>query len=186
MKFKTTLAMASIAIFAMACGQANAPQPKTDKTSEADTPKTGLSNIQVVEAADGYSAWLVTEPSIPIVAIRMAWKGGETSDPQGKDGATDLLAYMMNEGAGDLDSKAFATRMEELNMSFACSSGNDWTACSMSTLSENFEEAMELVRLGLTETRFDQEPYDRAIEETLISLRRAETSPGTIAPELLK
>lgn len=185
MKFKTTLAMASIAVFAMACGQANAPQPKTDKTSEADTPKTGLSNIQVVKAADGYSAWLVTEPSIPIVAIRMAWKGGETSDPQGKDGATDLLAYMMNEGAGDLDSKAFATRMEELNMSFSCSSGNDWTACSMSTLSENFEEAMELVRLGLTETRFDQEPYDRAIEETLISLRRAETSPGTIAQRAL-
>ncbi len=185
MNFKTSLALASLAVLVMACGQKGDTPPKPEKTTEADKPKTGLSNIQVVEAADGYSAWLVTEPSIPIVAINMAWKGGETSDPDGKDGATDLLAYMMNEGAGELDSKAFATRMEELNMSFGCSSGNDWTSCSMSTLAANFEEAMDLVRLGLTETRFDAEPFKRAVEETLISLKRSETSAGTIATRAL-
>lgn len=148
---------------------------------EAEAPKTGLSNIQIVEADAGYSAWLVTEPAIPIVSVNMAWRGGETSDPDGKEGASSLMVYMMNEGAGDMDSNAYATRMEELNMSFGCSTGNDWTSCSMSTLSENFEEAMEMVRLGLTETRFDEDPYMRAMEETLIGIQQSATSAGTIA-----
>lgn len=183
MNFKASLLGLSAFALLAACGGPKTDTPEPALTPEA--PKTGLSNIQVIEAADGYSAWLVTEPSIPIVAINMAWKGGETSDPDGKDGATGLMTYMMNEGAGDMDSKAFATRMEELNMSFGCSTGNDWTSCSMSTLSENFEPAMEMVRLGLTETRFDEAPFERALEETMVSLKQAETSPRTIAARTL-
>ncbi len=199
MKIEFKLALLSATAFLTACATsqtvsndpvvAMTPPTETDvSTAEAEAeaaPKTGLSNIQVVETTGPYSAWLVTEPSIPIVAINMSWRGGETFDPEGKQGATDLMVYMMNEGAGDLDSKAFATRMEELNMSFGCSTGNDWTSCSMSTLAENFEEAMEMVRLGLTETRFDEEPFTRAVEETMVSLKQSETSPGTIAGRAL-
>ena len=151
--------------------------PSDVVVAEQATEKTGLSNIQVVETADGYSA--------SIVSVNMAWRGGDTTDPDGLEGATDLMVYMMNEGAGDLDSKAFAERMEELNMSFGCSTGSDWTSCSMSTLSENFEAAMEMVRMGLSETRFDDDPFQRAIEETMVGLQQAETSPGTIAGRTL-
>ena len=161
-----------------------ATPPPVVETVEEEA-KTGLSNIQVVEASGGYSAWLVSEPAIPIVSINMAWSGGETSDPEGLTGATGLMTYMMNEGAGELDSNAYATRMEELNMSFGCTSGDDWTSCSISTLSENFEEAMDMVRMGLTETRFDAAPFERSIEETLIALQRAETNPGTLARRAL-
>ena len=187
----TALSLASISVLsgcAYVSGVETEPavQPDPPPTlaaapEEVEAPKTGLSNIQIVEADDGYSAWLVTEPAIPIVSVNMAWRGGETSDPDGKEGASSLMVYMMNEGAGDMDSNTYATRMEELNMSFGCSTGNDWTSCSMSTLSENFEEAMEMVRLGLTETRFDENPYMRAMEETLIGIQQSETSAGTIA-----
>ena len=183
MSWKTLGLTVSLAALVAACGS---DEPKAEKpVAETDAPKTGLSNIQVVETDDGYSAWLVTEPSIPIIAVNMSWEGGETSDPAGLKGATGLMTYMMNEGAGDLDSNAFATRMEELNMSFGCSSEQDYTGCSMSTLSENFEEAMELVRMGLTETRFDQAPFERSVEETMISLKQAETNPGIIASRAL-
>ena len=46
-------------------------------------------------------------------------------------------------------------------------------------------EAMEMVRLGLTETRFDEDPYNRAIEEIVVGLQQAETSAGTIAGRAL-
>ena len=122
----------------------DAPVAETSATSQTAAPvtkkeETGLSNIQKVVTEDGVSAWLVSEHSIPIVALEMAWKSGEVNDPAGKEGASQLMVYMMNEGAGDLDSKAYATRMEELNMTFGCSTGKDWTGCSMYTLSENFE-----------------------------------------------
>ncbi|MAK62504.1 MAG: peptidase M16 [Ponticaulis sp.] len=177
----------STALFASlaACAPPEKPDepvaPAETETPAAEEAKTGLSNIQVVETDDGYAAWLVTENAIPIVSVNMAWRGGETSDPDDLLGATGLMTYMMNEGAGDLDSKAYAERMQDLNMSFGCSGGDDWTSCSMTTLAENFEEAMEMVRLGLTETRFDEDPFNRAVEETVVGLQQAETSPGTIA-----
>lgn len=181
----------STALFASlaACAPAEKPdEPAGEPAAEApasDETKRGLSNIQVVETDEDYSAWLVTENAIPIVSVNMAWRGGETSDPDDLLGATGLMTYMMNEGAGDLDSKAYAERMQDLNMSFGCSGGDDWTSCSMSTLAENFEEAMEMVRLGLTETRFDEDPFNRAIEETVVGLEQSETRPGTIASRVL-
>lgn len=177
---------ASLALIS-ACSQSATDTPDADSGTRAETSATtGLANIKVVEADSGeYFAWLVTEPAIPIVAVNMAWRGGETGDPEGLEGATGFMTYMMNEGAGDLDSKAFATRMEELNMSFGCSSGNDWTTCSMRTLSENFQPAMELVKLALEETRFDEEPFARAVEQTQVALKRAETDAGTIAGRAL-
>ena len=168
----------------------DAPLAETNATSQTAAPakkkeETGLSNIQKVVTEDGVSAWLVSEHSIPIVALEMAWKSGEVNDPAGKEGASQLMVYMMNEGAGDLDSKAYATRMEELNMTFGCSTGKDWTSCSMYTLSENFEDAMDMVRLGLSETRFDEAPFARAVEETQIAVKRSETQLGTIAARAL-
>ena len=185
MKYFALALLASTSLMACTTTTPIPDEPPELSGVDEESEQTGLSNIQVVETSDGYSAWLVTENAIPIVSVNMAWRGGDTTDPDGLEGATDLMVYMMNEGAGDLDSKAFAERMQELNMSFGCSTGSDWTSCSMTTLSENFEEAMEMVRLGLTETRFDEDPYNRAIEEIVVGLQQAETSAGTIAGRAL-
>ncbi len=178
---RTHVSLASVLLLGLAaCSQPEKP-PVDGLDGAAEPVKTGLSNIQVVTSDHGIEAWLVSEPSIPIIAINMAWPGGDALDPADKTGATGLMTYMMNEGAGDLDSKAFATRMEELNMSFGCSSSEDWTSCSMRTLSENTSAAMDLVRMGLTETRFDDAPFERSKRESLVALARAETNPDVLA-----
>jgi zinc protease len=88
---------------------------------------------------------------------------------------------MMNEGAGDLDTTAYGTRMEDLNMNFACSVGMDFTRCGLSALTETADESFEMMRLALAEPRFDQEPIDRAKDELSINLMQAETDPKTLA-----
>ncbi len=129
----------------------------------------------------GASVWLVSEPSIPILSIEMAWKGGEAADPEGMEGLANAVVYNMNEGAGDLDSLAYQTRMEDLNMSFGCEASNDWTSCSASMLTENAADAMDLVALSFSEPRFDQGPFDRFLREQAVGLNTRETSPGYLA-----
>ena len=82
-----------------------------------------FATIQQFITPGGVSVWLVSEPSIPILAVQMAWKGGTASDPAGLEGLSEVVTYSMNEGAGDLDSLAFQTAMEDLNMSFGCTAG---------------------------------------------------------------
>ncbi|MDZ4761371.1 MAG: pitrilysin family protein [Alphaproteobacteria bacterium] len=151
------------------------------RTAETPADTSALADIEVVTSPGGVTAWLVSEPFVPIIAMEMAWKGGSAVEPAGRDGASWILGYMMNEGAGDLDSQAFGARMEDLNMSFGCSINGDWTSCSMSTLKETGAEAFEMARLALSEPRFDAEPIERARRELAVSVAQSETNPGVIA-----
>jgi zinc protease len=168
------LLIATAALLALcACGKKDEPVATKDTSALAD--------IQVVTSPGGVTAWLVSENFVPIVAMEMAWKGGSAVEPAGKDGLGWVLGYMMNEGAGDLDTSAYGERMEDLNMSFGCSVMTDWTGCGMTTLKESLNDSLEMVRLAFAEPRFDHEPIDRAKGELTIGLMQAETDPKTIA-----
>lgn len=166
-----------------------APETLTDVVAEpalqVDVHKGDFAEIQQFVTPGGVSVWLVSEPSIPIISLEMAWKGGETSDPEGLEGLSDSVVYSMNEGAGDLDSLGFQTRMEELNMSFGCSTGNDWTSCSSSMLTENASEAMDLIATAFAEPRFDAGPFERFQRENLIAIKQRETSANWLARKAL-
>lgn len=138
-------------------------------------------DIQEFTTPGGVSVWLVTEPSIPIVSVQMAWRGGSVADPEGLEGLGQAVVYGMNEGAGDMESLAFQTAMEDLNMSFGCSNGSEWTSCSATMLSDNAAASMALVASALTEPRFDEGPFERFVREQEVTLRTRETSAGYLA-----
>ena len=137
--------------------------------------------IQQFTTPGGVSVWLVSEPSIPILSVNMSWEGGRAADPDGFEGLGNSVGYNMNEGAGDLDSLAFQTRMEDLNMGFGCSAGQDWTSCSATMLTDNADEAMGLIALAFAEPRFDPAPYERFKRETRVSLETRETRADYLA-----
>ena len=140
-----------------------------------------FAEIQQFTTPGGVSVWLVSEPSIPILSVAMAWEGGEAADPEGLEGLADAVVYHMNEGAGDLDSLAFQTRMEDLNMSFGCSASSDWTSCSASMLTDNADEAMSLVAQAFEAPRFDAGPFARFQREREVSLNTRETNARYLA-----
>ena len=133
-----------------------------------------MADVQVVTSPGGITAWLVEEDFVPMVAVEMAWRGGSASEPIGKDGVGWLLGYMMNEGAGDLDTTAYGARMEDLGMEFGCGVGMDWTTCSFTTLTATEDESFEMMRLAYAELRMDSEPFERAKRELIAGLNASE------------
>lgn len=179
--------IASLAVIALAVA-ACSPKPAATTTAAPAAAKEtdGLANIQVVTSPGGVTAWLVSETFVPTIALQVAWKGGATAEPAGKDGAGWMMAYMMNEGAGNLDSQAFGKRMEELNMTFGCSVGDDWNGCSISTLKANASDAFEMARLAFSDLRFDAEPIERTRRELNVTIEQEEADPGTLASRALE
>jgi zinc protease len=108
-------------------------------------------DIQVVKSPGGIEAWLVEEPSIPLVAMRFAFIGGNSQDPDGKEGLANVLSTMLDEGAGDLDAAAFQKRLEDLAVRMGFSDGRDTFSGSFQSLSEN-----PGCRCGASETCADQ------------------------------
>jgi zinc protease len=137
--------------------------------------------IERVVSAGGVEAWLVHEPAVPLIAVDFAFVGGAVQDPAGKAGTANLAASLFDSGAGDLDSKAFQDRLERKAIEMSFSAERDNIRGSMRTLTENRDEAFDLLRLALTAPRFDAADVELNRAQLLSMLRRETTSPGDIA-----
>lgn len=138
-------------------------------------------DIQEVISPGGIKAWLVEEPSIPIVSLNVSWRGGSSLDPAGKAGLAYLASSTMDEGAGDFDSKAFQGRLSDLAIQLGFDASKDSFSGEFKTLSENTEEAFRLFGLAITDPRFDEEPVERIRGQILASLDRKLSDPNSLA-----
>lgn len=137
--------------------------------------------IQTVKSPGGIEAWLVEEHSVPLIAMRFAFEGGNSQDPGGKVGLANFLTAMMDEGAGDLTAIEFQQRMEEIAMRMGFDDSRDSLYGSFETLSENREDAVELLRLAINKPRFDADAVERIRGQLLTSLAFAAKDPDRVA-----
>ena len=144
-------------------------------------PAPAASKIQAIVSPGGIKAWLVREPSVPMVALDFAFTGGANADPAGKPGVANMVSSMLDEGAGDLDAQKFQERMEEKAIEIGFTAARDQFRGSLRSLSENLDEAVTLLRLALTAPRFDAEAVERIRGQLLAELSRASTNPNEIA-----
>ena len=139
--------------------------------------------IERVVSPGGIEAWLVREPAVPMIAIDFAFVGGAAQDPAGKGGTANLVASLLDEGAGEFDSKAFHDRLERKAIELSFQAERDTLRGSLRTLSENKDEAFEDLRLSLNAPRFDAADVEIIRGQVLSLLRRAATSPNEIASQ---
>jgi zinc protease len=146
-------------------------------------PSASATKIERITSPGGITAWMVFEPSVPLIALDFAFKGGATQDPPEKPGVATITAALLDEGAGNIDSKSFHERVEAKAIELGFTATRDYVSGSLRTLTENRDEASELLRLALTAPRFDIEDVERIREQTLSGLRRATMSPNELANE---
>ena len=149
----------------------------------ASTLPASATRIERITSPGGIAAWMVYEPSVPLIALDFAFKGGASQDPADKAGVATMTAALMDEGAGDIDSKSFHERAEAKAIELGFTATRDYVSGSLRTLTENRDEAVELLKLALTAPRFDAEDVERIREQTLSGLRRASVSPNDLASE---
>jgi zinc protease len=151
------------------------PNSSATKSRAAATMK-----IQQVKSPGGIEAWLVEEHSVPLLALRFVFEGGNTQDPPGKEGLANFLTAMMDEGAGDLDATRYQERMEELAAKMSFEDSRDSLYGSLETLTANRELSIELVRLAIVMPRFDADAVERIRKQLLANLAYAAKTPNKI------
>jgi zinc protease len=137
--------------------------------------------IQEVTSPGGIEAWLVEERSIPFAAIEIRFRGGTSLDLPGREGATNLMMALLEEGAADMDAQAFAEARERLAATFRFEPFDDSLSVSARFLTENRDEAAALLRAALVEPQFDEAAVERVRAQVLSGIRSDATDPNTIA-----
>ena len=143
----------------------------------------GATTIERVVSPGGVEAWLVHERAVPLIAVEFAFAGGAVQDPPGKAGTAALTASLLDAGAGDLDSTAFTDRLERKAIQMNFSAQRDTIHGTLRTLTENRDDAFELLRLAVTVPRFDAKDVEISRAQILSLLRRETTSPTDIASQ---
>ena len=64
-------------------------------------------NIERVMSPGGIELWLVRDGMMPLIALDFAIRGGANQDPADKAGLANLAVELIDEGAGEFDSKAW-------------------------------------------------------------------------------
>ena len=137
--------------------------------------------IEKIVSPTGIEAWLVREKAVPLVTLNYAFHGGATQDEADKAGTANLAADLLDEGAGDLDSKAFHERMENHAIELTFQVGRDYFHGSLRSLNEHRDEAFDLLHLALTNPRFDADAIERVRGQELSMLQRDTTNPNDLA-----
>lgn len=147
-------------------------------------PAEAGTRIDRVRSPGGVEAWLVEDHSVPVIALRVIFRGGAALDPAEKLGLANMTASLLDEGAGPLDAQAFQRRMEDLSIGLSFEDALDTFGGSLKTLSVNKDAAFDLFRLAMTEPRFDAEAVERIRSGILARIRRSAADPDYLAGRL--
>lgn len=142
-------------------------------------------NVQERTSPGGLSYWLVEDSTIPLVAVRFAFEGaGAIQDPAERAGVANLLSGLLDEGAGEYDSLAFQTLLEDNAIRLSFDTTHDNFSGELTVLADTMELGTQLLALALNEPRFDQDAIDRIRGQVAAGLRRDLNDPESIASRL--
>lgn len=142
-------------------------------------------DIKEVTTPGGINAWLVEDHSLPFVALELRFRGGAALDRPGKRGATNLMVGLLEEGAGDMDARAFTRATEALAASFSYRTRDDSISVSAKFLSEGRDASVELLRESLVSPRFDEPALARVKRQVVSGIRSDLKDPRDIAGRAL-
>src|ERR1700730_11732214 len=137
--------------------------------------------IQHLISPGGIEAWFVQDATVPLIAMEYAFGGGATQDPADKPGVGNLVADLIDEGSGDLDSKTFHERLDRRAIDLSFSSSRDTFRGSLRMLKDNRDEAFDLLRTALTSPHFDHVDVERIRAQVISRLRRETSNPSSLA-----
>ncbi len=144
-------------------------------------PVSRAATVQKVRSPGGIEAWLVEDYAVPLVAVDFSFKGGAAQDPAGKAGTAAMMASLLDEGAGDLDSEGFHRALDDRAIEISFGADRDAISGRLKSLSRSVEAAVDLLRLALNAPRFDADAVERVRGQIAAGFRREAKDPDALA-----
>ena len=114
-------------------------------TLAAATPSLAAAKIQNLVTPGGIHAWFVQDATVPLISMEYSFDGGASQDPADKPGVGHMVANLLDEGSGDMDSATFHERMDRRAIQLSYSVTRDYFRGSLRMLKENRDEAFGLL-----------------------------------------
>ncbi|CAN5891753.1 pitrilysin family protein [soil metagenome] len=121
------------------------------------------------------------DASVPVVAMRAVWRGGQRVEDVSTSGATALLARMLTRGCGTLDASAVADRIDRLGGSLGGVAGRNSFGVAAEWLARTWKPGLDLLADCILDPRFPQAELVRERRALLDDQIASADSPSQVA-----
>lgn len=139
--------------------------------------------IQSWKAKSGAKVLFVENRDLPMLDVAVHFDAGSRRDTPERSGRADLVAGMLQLGAGGLNEETIAKRLADVGAQMGPSFDRDRAGYSLRTLSSKREreQALDILAKVVQSPDFPEAVMQREKTRTLAALREAETKPAAIA-----
>jgi len=142
-----------------------------------------LPEYERVELANGAVLLLSEKHDVPLIGLRAIVRGGAVADPAEKNGLAELLATVMQKGAGDRDAAAFAEAAAGVGGQLSVSADLESITVSAEFLSRDVELMIELVADVLQRPTLSADELAKERGRTIDLIKAAKDSdPSNLMP----
>ena len=138
--------------------------------------------IQHWQTSNGAPVYFVPAHELPMVDVSVTFAAGSARDA-GNYGVAQMTSTLLDKGADGLSADEIAIRAESLGAELSTGSARDMAWASIRSLSDaaHLQPALTLLQQVLGKPDFNKKDFERERQRKLISIRRSEQSPSTVA-----
>ncbi len=152
----------------------NLPKPGAD-------PKFALPAIEKMKLSNGLEVWAVKQTELPIISMNMVFKTGATFEPEGKNGVAGMTSNQLNKGTKTRSAVEIANQLQSIGASVFAGSAWDSTSVSMSTLTKNLDQALDIYADVMVNSSFPETELETARRQTLVGFTQRKSDPNAVA-----
>ncbi len=145
-----------------------------------------LPGISTFELENGLQVHFVFKDTLPVMSMSLVLDAGSKFDPQGKKGLSNLLAMVMDEGAGEYNSLQLSDQFEIIGANFSISCDQDSFYLSLQVLADEFERGTELFSSIVTDPHLDEKDFEREKNKVLTRILQNRDDAEEIANEVFE
>ena len=155
-----------------------APPPLPSRSIQLPTP---------VEAKlkNGLEIVVVSDPRLPLVSYRLAFRTGDAHDPEGLPGLTDILTGLLSEGTQSHTSREIADLVAKMGATLSAGANSDYTTIAASSLTTFHEQIFDLLADVVLNPSFPENEVKLIKENTKESLKQQRAQPSFLASEMV-
>ncbi|MFV0574545.1 MAG: M16 family metallopeptidase [Vibrio sp.] len=166
-------------------------EPK-DNFDRSVTPPVGkpvagkMPELYRFDLDNGIKVLGTTTTETPTVSIQIAFPAGNRYLENGKEGLAGLTADMLEEGTTEHSSEELQLALDKLGSSVGFSASGDQANLTITSLTKNLDQTIELANEMLFKPAFKQEDFDRLKNQTLQGLIYEHQQPSWLASQATK
>jgi len=142
-----------------------------------------LPEVTRVELDNGVMLVLLEKPDVPLIGVEASIRGGAITDPEGRGGMADLLAGLLQKGAGGRSAADFAEAVDSVGGALSASAGLESITISGEFLARDADLMIELLVDMLRSPTLDDDEMQKLRDRSIDLLRAAkDTNLRMLAP----